>query len=79
VSADHGRIKLTDDPIREEGEKKRGVATVAGVLTYGLASNAIHGSEASINPTRTLTAHTDGTVHVMSSVKRDSDTRTYDK
>jgi len=40
VSADHGRIRLTDDAIREEGEKKRGVATVAGVLTYGLASNA---------------------------------------
>ena len=79
VSADRGRLKLQSAAITQEGERKRGVATVAGIFTYGLASNAVHGNEASINTSRTLTAHVDGTVHVLATAKGQGDSGTYDK
>lgn len=79
VSADHGRIKLRNTVFTQEGERKHGIATVAGIFTYGIASNAVHGNNASINTTRTLTAHIDGIVHVEATVKGRNDSGMYDK
>lgn len=55
------------------------MATVAGIFTYGIASNAVTGSEASITTTRTMTAHVDGNVHVTASLKARGDVGAYDK
>lgn len=79
VSADHGRLRLQNAVISQEGEKKHGIATVAGIFTYGIASNAVHGNEASINTTRTMSAKVDGTVHVEAIAKSRSDSGVYNK
>lgn len=63
-AVDGHKIKLKDTPIAQEGQKAHGGATVAGIFTYGLASNAVRGGEATINTTRTLEGHVDKTVHV---------------
>ena len=67
-AVDGFKIKIKDTPFRQEGQKARGGATVAGIFTYGLASNAVRGGEASFNTTRTLAVHVDGTVHVSSTI-----------
>ena len=79
VSADHGRLRLRNTVFTQEGERKRGIATVAGIFTYGIASNAVHGNKATINTTRTLTAHVDGIVHVEATAKGLNDSGTYNK
>lgn len=79
VSADHGRLRLQNTVISQEGEKKHGIATVAGIFTYGIASNAVHGNQASINTTRTMAAKVDGNVHVEAVVKSRSDSGVYNK
>ena len=71
-AVDGEKIRLKDTPIDQIGEKAHSGATVAGIFTYGLASNAIRGHDAIISPTRTLEAHVAGSVHVVSSTKSDA-------
>lgn len=71
-SVDGLKIKLKDSPLRQEGTKAKGGATVAGIFTYGLASNAVRGGEATLITTRTLETHVAGPVHVSSTQKATS-------
>lgn len=63
-SADGGKIRLQSTPFEAVGKTSHGGATVAGIFTYGLASNAVRGGDAVINETRTLAAVIQGPVHV---------------
>ena len=69
VSADGGKIRLQPAAFEAIGKTSHGGATVAGIFTYGLASNAVRGGDAVINETRTLNALIAGPVHVHA-VKR---------
>jgi hypothetical protein len=64
-SADGGKIRLQPTAFEAVGKTSHGGATVAGIFTYGLASNAVRGGDAAINETRTLQALVQGSVHVL--------------
>jgi hypothetical protein len=68
-SVDGLKVRLKDAPTSQEGSKQRGGATVAGIFTYGIASNAVKGGEATLSTERIVQTHVDGTVHVTASEK----------